>query len=117
MEIEDGGDTGMIQFGEGMRLVDEAAMGVGVGDQSGMQEFDGDFAIEVGVVSAVDNTHSSATDSLENAIVAELETEQRILEGGRVGHGKYSFPCELQVEGSPARMGKSMESREPLADS
>jgi hypothetical protein len=85
----------MIQFGQRMRLVDEAAMGAGVGNHSRMQEFDGDFAIEVGVVSAVDNTHSAATDSLENAIVAELETEQRIMEGSRVGHGKYSFPCEL----------------------
>ena len=91
-EVEDGGDVGMVELGKSMGFVQEATVGVGIGDGAGVKQLDGDFAVEVGVVRAIDDSHATATDAFENAIVAELQTEQGIVEGGLVRHGKNSFP-------------------------
>ena len=83
-KVQDGGKGGVMQFGKRTRFVQETAMPTVARNGSGNKQSDRDFAVEVGILVAVDKTHTTAADSLENAVVAELEREPRILKRGLV---------------------------------
>lgn len=95
IKIVNGGDIGMIQFGEGQGLFVEMFASSFIGDGSRTQHLDGDFAVEVRVVSTEDHTHSPATDFLDNAVVGELEPYKRVCGQSLVLDDNISFPSIL----------------------
>jgi hypothetical protein len=68
----------MVQFGERQGLFVEMLSSPFIGDGARMQHFDGDFTVEVLVAGAENHTHSSAADFLKDAVVGELEPNERV---------------------------------------
>ena len=55
----------MVEGGGGAGFLDEAQTAVGVGDLVGAQDFDGDFAVELGVAGTVDDAHPTLSEFVE----------------------------------------------------
>jgi len=70
VEIEDLHDVGVMELGHGLRLTPKAAYEVGLVGEVGMQDFDSDPAVEVGVVAVVDLGHAAAAQAFEHLIFA-----------------------------------------------
>ena len=73
-----GQNIGMVQRGCGVGFLLETAQAVGVGGQRLGQDLDGDFAVEPGVVGAVDFAHSTRTKGCANFILPEDRSGSRV---------------------------------------
>ena len=62
-------DVGMVECGSGLRFTLESFQGLSVFRKSFRQEFQGDSALELGVLGPVDDAHAAATQLLQDAIV------------------------------------------------
>ena len=78
VEIVNGGDVGVIHLGEGACFVAKTVTCGFVGERSGREHLDRDIAVEPGIVGEVNNSHSAAADSLEDSVVAEIGTDERV---------------------------------------
>jgi hypothetical protein len=82
----------MIQFGKRQGLFAEIFASGFIGDGSGTEHLDGDFAIEVLVVGTIDRTHPAAADFLNDAVVGKLKSDEGVYGLSLVWHRKNSFP-------------------------
>jgi hypothetical protein len=73
----------------------KASAGDLIGDSARIEDFDGNFAVKVCGVCAVNRAHSSAANPLDNAVVVELESNQRVMDEGFTRQWKLSFPVNL----------------------
>ena len=71
IEVMDGGNVGVVKLGERQGLIPEAAPSRVICEGAKRQNFDGYFAIQVLVVSEVNHTHTTAADSLDDAVVRD----------------------------------------------
>src|SRR5271157_4492270 len=76
VEIVDGCNVWMIQFGKRQGLFVEMLAGTFIGDGASVQNFDGDFAAEVIVMGSENHTHPAAADFFDDAVVGELEPDE-----------------------------------------
>lgn len=84
--VEDGDDALMIERGGGGRFGAEARQVFGGGELAGQYRLERDFAIEAGVVSAIDDAHAAAAQLGEDCIGADLRGNGRLrFEGGLPG--------------------------------
>jgi len=58
-----------------MSSVSEAALALGVGDQSGRQGLEGDEAVETGVAGPVDDAHAALTQTGLDPVVLERRSD------------------------------------------
>ena len=70
IEIEDGGDVGMIESGERESFSAKTAASRFIGQHARRQDLDGDLAFEALVVGKINNSHASGADLLTDAIMA-----------------------------------------------
>ena len=70
-EAVDGGDVGMIQGGEDLRLAPEPAHALDVLSESGGKDLDRDVTPELRIVRAEDFAHASGSDGCEDLIGPE----------------------------------------------
>lgn len=69
-------DVGVVEGGGGFRFANEALPGLGAGMRMGEQEFERDRAVELRVVSAVDDPHSSAAERFKNPVVRDVTSNE-----------------------------------------
>ena len=62
-------DIGMVELCYSLNFAFEASAAVGILTQVGGEEFEGDFAIESGVLGEIDFPHATGTDFLDDPIV------------------------------------------------
>jgi hypothetical protein len=85
-DFVDGANIGMIQSRGRTGLAAEAFQCLRVSRQFIGQEFEGDEAAKLGIVSLVDHTHPAATGLLIDAVVRDgLADHEQASYGGRVG--------------------------------
>jgi hypothetical protein len=70
VDVVDGADVGVIQSGSSAGFAAKAADSVGHSGEGVVQEFEGDYAPELGVFGFVDYAHAAAAEFFENAVVA-----------------------------------------------
>lgn len=70
-DVVDGADAGMIELRAGEGLLAEPAAGGRVGQRAGVEQLDGDVALEAGIVGPVDHTHPACPDLFDKLIGPE----------------------------------------------
>ncbi len=88
VEIVDGGNVGVIEFGESVGFIVEVMAGRFVSDDAGRKELDGNIAIEVRITGEVHDTHPATADTSNDSVVAELGADERVLWQRGSRHGK-----------------------------
>ncbi len=63
-------DVRVFESSRGLRLLDEASLAVGVGDE-GRKDLQGDLAVELQVEGLVDNPHPASADLFEDLVVGK----------------------------------------------
>ena len=71
VEVVNGGDVGVVQARQGLRFAAESPPRRFVAQHPRRQHLDGDVAVEVRVVRAVDLSHPAGAEALEDSIVRE----------------------------------------------
>src|SRR5438105_4809288 len=64
-------DVGMVELRDRARLAVEAGLHVGSGGEGGVEDFDGDDAVEAGIARSVDLAHAAGADAVEDLVRAE----------------------------------------------
>ena len=64
-------DIGMVERGGGLRLVHEAGLGLLVAGELGMEELEGDGAIELRVLGLVHDAHPALAELLEDPVMGD----------------------------------------------
>jgi hypothetical protein len=80
IEVEDLHDMGVAEAGDGLRFALETPEEIRGFSEVRMKDFDGDEAVEAGVVSFVNLGHAAATEAFLNLVFSEGAP-------GEVGHG------------------------------
>ena len=70
-DVVDGADVGMVESGGGFGFAAKAAERLRIFGEVVGKKFQGDEAVEAGVLSFVDDSHASAAEHLEDAVVGE----------------------------------------------
>ena len=70
-DVVDGADVRVIQSGGGFGFATEALEGLGVAGQVIWEKFEGDEAVETSLFGLVDNTHATAAEPFEDAVVRD----------------------------------------------
>ena len=70
-EAEDRGDVGMVQRGQHLGFALEAGHAVAVGGEFGRQDLQGDIAVQLGVMGAVDFAHPALADYFGDPVVGQ----------------------------------------------
>ena len=78
-DVVDGDDGGVGELGESLGLAEEAGVALGVAGGVGVEELEGDAAVEGGVVSGEDDAHATRAEGVEDDVAAE---DLAALEGG-----------------------------------
>jgi len=81
-------DVGVVQLRQGESFFTEAPAGRFVGQGAGWQNLDCHFAIEMIIVGTINFAHTADADLLDDTVVTQDLTNQRILTGGGVRHGE-----------------------------
>jgi len=69
VDLVDRGDVGMVERRGCLSFLNEAALALGIGDEVGGKDFEGDLPVELEIHSAVDNAHAAAADLFEDLVV------------------------------------------------
>ena len=85
----------MIQLGKSNGLFVKALARNFVAERPRIQYLDGHFAIEVFVAGAINHTHSALANLLDQAVVTEWLTNERVLAQRLRCHGKTFLPLTL----------------------
>ena len=71
IEVEDGGDAGVGEAGQGQRLAAKSLAGHRVAQRAAQEHLDGDDPVQVGVVRLPDLAHPALADALDEPVSAE----------------------------------------------
>ena len=74
VEVVDGGDVGMVELREDQSFFVEMLAGGFVDQRTGRKDFDGNIAGEMLIAGAIDLSHTTGADLLDDAVVAQFET-------------------------------------------
>ena len=77
-DIVDGADVGVVQRRCGARLAAESGQGLGIFREVRRQELQRDEALQPRILGFVHDAHSAAAQLLDDAVVRERLTDQRI---------------------------------------
>ena len=77
-DVVDGADVGVIQRRRGPRLAAESGQRLGIVGEVGRQELQRDEALQPRVLGFVHDAHAAAAQLLDDAVVRERLTDQRI---------------------------------------
>jgi hypothetical protein len=77
-DLVDGADIGMIQRGRGAGFAAETFERLRITDEIFGKEFDGDEAAEFGVFGFVDDTHASAAEFFNDAVMGDGLADRRL---------------------------------------
>ena len=77
-EFVDGADVGVIENGGGPRFPFKALEGAGVMSQFGGKEFNRNPAAQLQIFGLVDDSHTAASEHLQNPVVGDLSADQTI---------------------------------------
>jgi hypothetical protein len=81
--VVNGDDVGVGQAGHGLGLTHQARRGHRVGAGAvRIQDLEGDLAVQLGVVRAIDHSHGAAPDALQDSVATQL------LAGGKIAGGR-----------------------------
>jgi hypothetical protein len=111
-DLEDGDDVGVGQAGHGLGLAEEAVV-AGAGEAGGVEELEGDLAVEELVVGGINDAHAALAEAVDDGEAADLDggrggAEQagghqlhrdRVVGGGRGGEGVAGEVAEGDVVG------------------
>ena len=75
VDVVDGADMGVVEGGAGPGLAPEPLQGHRVAEEFLRQELQRDGAVQAGVLGLVDDTHASAADLLQDAVVGDGLTD------------------------------------------
>jgi hypothetical protein len=99
----DGADVGMVQGGSGASFTAKTFQGLPVVRDIVGQELQRDEAAESGVLGAVDNTHPTAAQLIENSIVGDRLPKNR----WSIGHGNNMLAEARNMARELAAAGRS----------
>jgi len=88
-DVVDGADIGVVESGGGFGFAAEALEGLAVGGEFFGEKFEGDEAIEAGVLRFVNHTHTATAEAFENAVVGDSSAD----EVAGVGHVAAILGC------------------------
>jgi hypothetical protein len=80
-DIVDGADAGVVQRRGRSCLAAESGEGFGIGGEVWRQELQGDGALQPGILGFVDDAHPAAAELLDDAVMRDRLTDQRIAAG------------------------------------
>jgi hypothetical protein len=75
----DRGDIGVVQPGKETRLFTKALTGSLIVESTRRKNFDSYFTVEVFIMGTINHAHSTRTDFLDDAVVAQCFADQRKL--------------------------------------
>ena len=104
-DVVDGDDIGMIQRGDGSRLLLEAAKPIRIRGEGGGEDLEGYVAEEASVARAVNLAHPAGTDERNDLVGTEL----RLRSEGHWCAGLYSLCGRLQALAKSHRIGTKMK--------
>ena len=93
IEVEDGGNIRMVESGKSAGFIAKAFAGMLIGESAGVKKLDGDFAIQMSVVGAINDTHTPAAEFVKDTVVFELEPDWIVPDRHLTWHGENSFPA------------------------
>ncbi len=71
VNLVDDCDVRVFERSRGLGLLNKTALAVGVGDEFGREDLQGDLAVELQVEGLVDNAHTAAANLFEHFVVGE----------------------------------------------
>ena len=74
-DVVNGADVGMVQGGSGAGFAAEAFEGLRVAGEVVRKEFEGDMTAEANILRLVDNSHPSAAEFFQDAVMADGFTD------------------------------------------
>ena len=89
-DVVNGADAGVVQRGGGPRLALEPGQRLAIIRQIGRKKFERDEAPQARVLGLVDDAHPAAAEPLDNAVVGERLTDERIV--AQVLHASLERP-------------------------
>jgi hypothetical protein len=79
VDLVDHGDVGMLKGSGGLRLLDEAALALGIGDEVGRQNLESDLAVQLGVHGTVDDAHAAAAQLIEDLVMRKRSPDHVLI--------------------------------------
>ena len=110
-DVVDGADVGVVQRRRGPRLAAESGQGLGIVGEVWRQELQRDEALQPRILGFVDHAHPAAAQLLDDAVVRERLTDQRIAAGLAAVVAALVRRARVRRDRSPERRGSCRRGR------